>query len=316
MVSGALACCIPGLQGVVSFENPQPLGRPGPTSRRSQRLWARHLATVEGTSGESISAVLAKSTMTSGIATLYTPGDTVLGTEADFSSSGESLMEPKVLPTTGTYTVLMVPGAEYTGSVELTPHLFYNVTGSLSPSTSGVSETVSLSTVGQKASYAVTVTSGEEVSLKANELTFGGSVRLEWLNSYGQAVAEDGISSGGGFMESVAFPEAGTYTLVVNPFSRTGSMKLTAYNATAVTGTITPSSGGESKTVTTSVPGQKAKITFSGNSGEEISLVLSESTIASGGFTVYSPEGSAVVSGGLAGLTGPFKLGSTGTYSL
>jgi hypothetical protein len=33
---------------VVSFDHPQPLGRPGPTSWRSERLWARHLARAVG----------------------------------------------------------------------------------------------------------------------------------------------------------------------------------------------------------------------------------------------------------------------------
>jgi hypothetical protein len=42
--SGALPCCIRVLLEVVSFENPQPLGGPGPTSWRSERVEAGQLA--------------------------------------------------------------------------------------------------------------------------------------------------------------------------------------------------------------------------------------------------------------------------------
>jgi len=46
-VSGALACCIRASVKVVSFDTPQPLGRPGPTHSRSQRPRARQLARAD-----------------------------------------------------------------------------------------------------------------------------------------------------------------------------------------------------------------------------------------------------------------------------
>jgi hypothetical protein len=42
-VSGALACCIPGLREGRELRHPQPLGRPGPTSPRSERPWTGQL---------------------------------------------------------------------------------------------------------------------------------------------------------------------------------------------------------------------------------------------------------------------------------
>jgi RHS repeat-associated protein len=277
------------------------------------------LATIEVKAGESLSAVLAKSTITSGFVRVYTPSNVEIGAATSFEHGKEALLSAVTLPVNGTYTILVSPESEYTGSVELTPYSVVNVTGPLSPSTGGTAETVSLPTPGQKAKYAVSGTAGEEVSLKVSEFSFSGLVVLEWLNPAGKEIAEK-VFSGGGFMDSVTFPTTGTYTLVVNPYLlSTGSLKLTAYNATAVTGSISPTSGGESKTLTMSVPGQNAKITFSGTSGQEVSLLLSESTIKSQAVAIYNPEGKLVTEKGAITSTemvGPVTLSSTGTYTI
>ncbi len=272
-----------------------------------------------------LSAVLKNITVTSGTAYIYTPRNTDLGAAKGFSSGSEQLMEAVTLPMTGTYTILIVPGGEYTGKVEVTPYYADTVTGTIAPSAEGSSKATSLLIPGQEAKYTVSGAAGEEVSLKVSEFTgFSKTLYLEWFNPEGKNIKEKAFTSNG-FMEPVVFPTTGTYTLVVNPNGfNTGSLKLTAYNATAVTGSITPTSGGESKTVTTTVPGQGAKITFSGTAGEGVSLVLSESTIKSGSVRVLTPEGSEVsesnVSFGTSttmdGTHQSFALPKTGTYTI
>ncbi len=282
--------------------------------------------TFSGSSGEEISLILSESTFQSGKVSVQTSeGATVA--ESTFGTSGTMVKETGAftLPKTGTYTVHISAwrNEEETGSVKLTAYKVSEVTGSLSPSTSGMSENVSLLTPGQKAKYSVSGTAGEEVSLKVSEFaSFSKSVYLTWFNPEGTRMGESGFT-GNGFMEAVKFPTTGTYTLVVNPYGlNTGSLKLTAYNATAVTGSITPTTGGESKTVTTTVPGQSANITFSGSSGEEISLVLSESTFQSGKVSVQTSEGATVAestfgtSGTMVRETGAFTLPKTGTYTI
>jgi RHS repeat-associated protein len=264
--------------------------------------------TFSGKAGEEISLMTSESTIASGSITVSNAEGT---TEASGELSG--LTGPFALKSTGTYTITIEGSEADTGSVKLTAYAVHDVAGSISPSTSGASETVSLSTPGQKALYSVTTTAGEEVSMKVSELTFAGEVRFEWLNSHEEVIDESETSSNT-FIEPVAFSASGTYTLRINPFNRTGAMKITLYNATAVTGSITPTSGGESKIVTTSVPGQKAKIMFSGSAEQEITLELSEATYSYGGVKVLNPEGSVVASGGLSGSIGPFTLTSTGTY--
>jgi RHS repeat-associated protein len=283
------------------------------------------VATVEATNPEMLSAVLKNVSLSAGTAYLYGPRYEEVSSVGLGTSGEEKLMEPASLPMKGTYSIVVVPNAEFTGKVELAPYYADTVTGTLTPTTEGSAKSVSLSTPGQKAEYTVSGTAGEEVSLKVSEFTgFTRSVELEWQNPAGERIGEN-VFNGNGFMEAVEFPTTGTYTLIVRTGgTSTGSLKLTAYNATAVTGSITPTSGGESKTITTSVPGQGADITFAGNAGEEVSLVLAESTFKSGSITVLTPEGAEVSEGsrsfneeeGMVGRYKPFVLPKTATYTI
>jgi RHS repeat-associated protein len=281
------------------------------------------VATVEATGGEMMSMVLKNITIGSGTAYVYGPHNEEIS-DKTFASGEEQLIEPISLRGSGTYTVLIVPGGEDTGKIEVTPYYADTVTGTLTPTAEGSSKSVSLATPGQKARFQVSGTPGEEVSVKVSEFSsFAKPVWLEWFNVTEEI--KQMSYTGSGFMSVTTLPATGTYELAVNPNGiNTGSLKLTAYNATAVTGSITPTSGGESKTVTTSVPGQSANITFSGTAGEEVSLVLSESTFKYGDISLLTPEGSSL-SGASMGfgtstvMDGPYSalvLPTTGTYTI
>jgi RHS repeat-associated protein len=282
------------------------------------------LATIEATGGEMLSNVLNNITIASGTAYVYSPRDEEIASRT-FSSSEERLIEPVTLPSTGTYTVLIAPSGEDTGKLEVTPYYADTVTGTLNPTTEGATKSVSLPTPGQKAKYTVSGSAGEEVSIRVSEFAFPKEAWLEWFNAEGKNIGEKGFT-GTGFMESVVLPATGTYTLVVNPYypANIGSMKFTAFNSTVVTGSITPTTSGESKTVTTSVPGQYATVTFSGSANEEVSLVFSESTIKSGSVVVLSPEGYEVAPSNeslgtstmMDGTHGALVLPKTGTYTI
>jgi RHS repeat-associated protein len=278
------------------------------------------LALVEGKAGEELSVLLAHSTIGQAWAAVYTPVDAKMVPEQVFDSGGaEPLYEPGVLPLTGMYTILIRTEGEDTGSVKLTPYLAANTTGTLSPTTSGASESVSLPTPGQTATYSVSGSAGEEVSVKTTETTLSGSYRLEWLNPEGRLI-DSYVASGNALMASLEFPTAGTYKLVVNPEGTvTGSTKLTAYSD--VTASFTPTTGGESRTLTTGVPDQNADVTFSGTEGKQVSFELSEMTIGEAWVTIYSPNGSTLYLthsflGGGTSLIGPLTLPATGTYRI
>ena len=122
----------------------------------------------------------------------------------------------------------------------------------------------------------------------------------------------------GGFLDTVTLPSTGTYTIFINPSLETaGSMDWTLYDSTDVTGTIAP--GGAPVTVTTTIPGQRGRLNFSGTPGQKVSVLVSNMTTSSHSVSIVNPDGSALFSVGFS-QTGTFidtkTLQSSGTYGI
>src|SRR5436305_14432515 len=127
-------------------------------------------------------------------------------------------------------------------------------------------------------------------------------------------IAPDGSSVGGstsvgktgGFLDTRTLPVDGTYTIAITPNSTyTGSMTVTLYDVPAdATGTITI--GGAAATVTTTVPGQNADVTFAGTTGQRISLLVNNVTTTSSYVSILNPNGSTLAS--------PLAQGTSGTF--
>ena len=277
--------------------------------------------TFAGATGQKVSVLPSEVSIANGAVRIISPEGHVLG-GVGISSGASEMLEPVTLPESGTYTIFVEPEGPDTGSLKLAAYLVEEVTGTISPTTGGAEKTVSLPAPGENASYSVTVSAGEAVSLKTASTTFNGEYTLEWYNSEGGFISRKGFrAKENGFVKQVEFAAAGTYTLVVNPErATTGSTTLTAYNASSVTGSITPTAEGASKTVTISVPGQHANITFSGSEGENVSLKASESTIAVSAVAIKNATGSVLArqefNAGEEATLGPVTLASSGTYTI
>jgi hypothetical protein len=122
-------------------------------------------------------------------------------------------------------------------------------------------------------------------------------------------------------MDSFTLPVTGTYTVLVNPQGTTTGTVTFLLNAFAdVTGTI---SIGTPLTATTTVAGQNALYTFSGTSGQQISMNLSGNTYVGCNAVVVSvlksdgsSVGSAGVCNGSTGFMDSITLPVTGTYTM
>jgi YD repeat-containing protein len=277
------------------------------------------LAIFDGAAGQNLSLVASLSTIESQYIVVYSPNGTRLTEQ--FIGGENGMVEPVPLRTTGTYTVIIQPTGAHFGSVKLTSYLVQDVTGSLTPTTAGASQSATLTTPGQNARYTVGGTAGEKVAVETTSSAFGGGLYfLEWLNPNGSQLAGLGSFGGNLFMEQVTFPSTGSYTLVVNPNgSVTGSTKLTAYETPDVTGTITPTTEGEAKSFTTSIPGQRVRVAFEGTTGQTILVALTESTIAGGSLQIDNPEGASVgefLFGTGGGPSREVTLAATGTYTI
>ncbi len=280
--------------------------------------------TFEGTEGEHVLLNLSEIGF-GGFVAIHTPGESgISGGEGSLSKGGSLLLEPVTLPATGTYTVFFLANGNETGSVKFTAYKpAADLTGSITPTTEGAEKAVSLG-VGQNARYSVTAKAGEEVSLETSSGSFSGNYRLEWRDSEGNYIDSNSWSgSSSGYWNRHKFTSAGTYTLVVNPEgTATGSVDLTLWDATVlISGTITPTEEGESKTFSIGVPGQVRGITFEGTEGEHVLLNLSE--IGFGGFVAIHTPGESGISGGEGSLSKggslllePVTLPATGTYTV
>jgi len=282
------------------------------------------LKIIDGTEGQRVAYTLSESSF-SGAVSLWSPrGAKLPGGETGFTTGGGEIEEAVRLPESGTYTFLIDPAGELTGSVKLSTSTVTDVTGAIVPSAEGAEEPVTISTPRQNARYSVKVKTGQEVAVQIDSPTFTGKYHLEWLTPKGTFIDSsyrNGTESG--FWARHHFPHAGTYTLVVNPEgTATGSVDLTLWDASAKTGeSITPTEGGQSKSFSLDVPGQATGVTFAGTAGDRVLFEFSEITF-SGWAAIHTPSGSTLGAGegslpkGGKQVLEPVTLPATGTYTV
>jgi len=129
--------------------------------------------------------------------------------------------------------------------------------------------------------------------------------------------------NGSGFIDTRVLPATGTYTILIDPEdANIGSATLTLYIVPAdVTASITV--GGAPVTVTTTTPGQNARVTFDGNSGSHALLVASNVAFSGTGYSqvsILKPDGTSFVSPSWVNAYGKtfdtVTLPTTGTYAI
>ncbi|MGH9330608.1 MAG: IPT/TIG domain-containing protein, partial [Vicinamibacterales bacterium] len=174
-----------------------------------------------------------------------------------------------------------------------------------------------LNTPGQNALYTFTGTTGQRVSLKVGANAPTGTVSL--VNPSGGALgsANSGVSAS--FMEPKTLTAAGTHTIKVDPGAyNTGSTTVAAYDVPADSaGTI--SVGGASVGVSLGTAGQNGTLTFSGTSGQQVTVRLTSNTFGLVTVKLLKPDGNQLTSS--ASSAGSFNLAqqtlpTTGTYTV
>ncbi len=211
-------------------------------------------------------------------------------------------IEPVSLTTSGTYTLFIDPADAEVGSVRVRVWTVTDLVGPITPGGTAVASVIAIP--GQNASYTFTGTVGQRVSVTAiGSLsgTYGGFSQTEFnLSGPGGTVASILLSqSPNSIIDTVTLTAAGTYTLVLDPVSDlTGTVNLQVYNVTDLTGNLTV--GATPTVVPFTTPGQNATYTFSGNSGDNLRVTQSASTLNGGGnLTVEHPTGTGLTGSGL-----------------
>ncbi|HKZ12591.1 MAG TPA: LamG-like jellyroll fold domain-containing protein, partial [Solirubrobacterales bacterium] len=119
--------------------------------------------------GEKLAFTLSEATF-AGRVSIWSPKDSQLGgSEANFTTSGGGIVEPVLLPESGTYTVRIEGTGSATGSVKLNAYKVNDVTGSITPAATaeGATQHVAITTPGQIARYSVAMGAGENVLVRA-----------------------------------------------------------------------------------------------------------------------------------------------------
>jgi hypothetical protein len=160
----------------------------------------------------------------------------------------------------------------------------------------------------------------QRASLEVNSFSLTSS-RVAIYNPDGTALASTTFLTNGGLLDTPLLPATGTYAILIDPDgTNTGSINFTLYNASDMTGTITP--GGSPVTVTTTIHGQNARLTFSGTAGQRVSLQLSNSTFSgciAVNDSIKNPDGTTLTSINLCSASDfldTVTLPVTGTFTV
>jgi hypothetical protein len=284
-------------------------------------------ATFTGTAGQRVSLKVANVSLTTSADTLKVsitkPDGTTLVSATTITSTG-GFIDVKVLPVTGTYTILVDPQSAATGSVTLT---LYDVPADVVTTiTFGTSATVTATTPGQNAKATFAGTAGQRVAVRVSSVTIGtsttGSVKVSLLKPDGTTLKSVTLGTSGGAIDATLLPVSGTYTILVDPqSSATGSATLTLYDVPPdATGTISPD--GSPVTVTLVAPYQNGRMTFAGTAGQRVSLKMKfvATSCCTANVSILKPDGSLFVSPIGVGATETFidakTLPVTGTYTI
>ncbi|MFI9639121.1 RHS repeat-associated core domain-containing protein [Micromonospora sp. NPDC051925] len=225
------------------------------------------------------------------------------------------------LPVDGTYTVLLNPDGATVGQVAVQVHLVpADATATTSPGGAAVSVTTTVP--GQNAVVSFAGTAGQRVSVQFSGGTYGT------YNASAVVRKPDGSNLTGSaycgascFFDTTVLPVDGTYTILLNPDTTVLGQVTVQVHDVPADASATTSPGGAAVSVTTTVPGQNAVVSFPGTAGQVVSVTLGGGTFGTynAGATLRAPDGSTVVGESYCGTSCAFNavtLPATGTYTV
>ena len=225
------------------------------------------------------------------------------------------------MPQTGTYTVNVFPQGQQTMSYTAT--VTQNVTGTI---TTGTTQALNLTKLGQEARLAFTVTSGEVLAVSVSGITtVPASNVTTYIGIYtasGSYVTSAQTSSGAAL--NLSNLAAGNYILWIGPETPATSTMQVSLQAG---GTTTLPVDGTSNNVSTAAAGQNLYLKFTANAGDSINVALTNLALSPGSpnyvnWTVSAPDGSTAMNPGTCYTTNPGCTGGmvivpqTGTYTI
>ncbi|MGC4797213.1 IPT/TIG domain-containing protein [Micromonospora saelicesensis] len=241
-------------------------------------------------------------------------GPTAVGT-------GEVNFDSRVLSASGDHSVLVDPQGSATGQVKVEVLLVADNTTSTAV-VGGGPVTLPMTAVGQDAVVTFTAGAGQRVAILASDSTYPlGRARATIIAPDGSVVfAATTLNSTSTFWDPVGLPTAGTYRILIDPQGSTvGRLAIRLY-AVPADATVTSAPGGPRAAVTTTVPGQTARVTFAARTEQRIAARI-QRTGSTGTVDVRltAPSGAVLDSRSMYGTSldlMPTAIPVAGTYTL
>ena len=294
--------------------------------------------TVSGLSaGQRMALNISSDTIGSGTAgtnvTIYNGAGVLVATTA-VGTAGR-FFEPITLPAGGPYTIKLDPQSFNVGSMNLDlytpPADSSSALGTLTSSGLSTSFSVASSAAGQNGTFTFGGSLNQRVAINFSSVTFGtliSGANVTVKKPDGTTLTPTfNVGTYGYFLDPIALPLAGTYTIKVDPIgANTGSMNINIYQVpNNITQTTTPAANPTPVTVTNTTPGQNMNVAFTGALNQRILIDLTNVTIGSSALSgtqvsLVRPNGTALGSTINVGTNGGYidtiTLPAAGTYTI
>ncbi|WP_063023430.1 caspase family protein [Nocardia niwae] len=212
-----------------------------------------------------------------GVLELRDPSDKEIANGCTYND-GTGYIDTARLTSPGEYTIVVDPDANATGKAQV--QLFNVVDQEKRITPNGPHVTSSIEQPGAVSKLRFTGTAGQRVSVVVDSSTLPAQCGvLELRDRAGKELDSECIDqNGAGFIKNTILPAAGEYTIVVDPGDyATGTSQVRLFDVVDQDTTIAP----DGPPVTSSIeqPGAISKLRFTGTAGQQVSIVVSTSTL-------------------------------------
>ncbi|TYB64912.1 hypothetical protein FXF51_20965 [Nonomuraea sp. PA05] len=231
-------------------------------------------------------------------------------------------LEPVALPVNGTYTVEFDPQADKAGKLTLSAYAVTHLLGTAT--VGGAASTLTTTTPGQNGTWSVPGTAGQVVAFNLTDAGFTSTTgaRVSVKKPDGTVLVAATYCGKNCFLEPVALPATGTYTVEFDPQDeKVGKLSLKVHQVSDLA-PVAVTVGGSTATLTTTTPGQNGSWTFSGTAGQQVAVTFTGSSFAASTDArvgLLKPDGTALGSSPYCGRNctiAATTLPVTGTYTI
>ena len=283
--------------------------------------------TFEGTVGQKVSLSLTNVTITGLWVYVNNPDGSTLASRQMAGVYGDDMIDTLVLPVNGTYSIVVDPTSSYTGNITLTLNDASDINDTIGPT--GTPTVQSITTPGKNAYLSFTGNAGQRVALQITGISYtqtcsqgicyaGGNLSI--INPDSSTLTSVSFTTSNVYINATTLPASGTYKILVDPrHANTGSVTLALYDVppdfTAAVQINDPAIN-----ILLNAVGQHAQISFSGTSGQQTTIKITNNTIIGVRVSLIAPDSSTIYTtnfGSDSNINLPMPtLPATGTYTV